>query len=101
VLTTVEFARRIKEMSALGLEVEILDEAALEELGMGALLCVGQGSDSPSHVAVMQWKGGAEAAAPLALVGKGVVFDTGGISLKPAAGMEDMTMDMGVLWLVP
>ncbi|WP_417699492.1 leucyl aminopeptidase [Pseudophaeobacter sp.] len=95
VLTTVEFARRIKEMSALGLEVEILDEAALEELGMGALLCVGQGSDSPSHVAVMQWKGGAEAAAPLALVGKGVVFDTGGISLKPAAGMEDMTMDMG------
>ncbi|WP_083101204.1 leucyl aminopeptidase [Pseudophaeobacter leonis] len=95
VLTTTEFARRIEDMSAIGLEIEILDEPALEELGMGALLCVGQGSDSPSKVAIMQWKGGAEGEAPLALVGKGVVFDTGGISLKPAAGMEDMTMDMG------
>ena len=95
VLTTTEFARRIEEMSDIGLEVEILDEAALAELGMGALLCVGQGSDSPSKVAVMQWNGGSKGEAPLALVGKGVVFDTGGISLKPAAGMEDMTMDMG------
>ncbi|OIQ44895.1 MAG: leucyl aminopeptidase [Roseobacter sp. MedPE-SW] len=95
VLTTVEFARRIEEMSDIGLEIEILDEAQLEELGMGALLCVGQGSDSPSKVAIMNWKGGSEGEAPLALVGKGVVFDTGGISLKPAAGMEDMTMDMG------
>ena len=95
VLTTSEFARRIDEMSALGLEVEILDEDQLAELGMRTLLSVGQGSDSPSKVAVMQWKGGAEGDAPLALVGKGVVFDTGGISLKPAGGMEDMTMDMG------
>ncbi len=95
VLTTSEFARRIEDMSEIGLEIEILDETALAELGMGALLCVGQGSDSPSKVAVMQWKGGEADAAPLALVGKGVVFDTGGISLKPAAGMEDMTMDMG------
>lgn len=62
---------------------------------MGSLLCVGQGSDSPSHVVVMRWDGGEKDAASLALVGKGVVFDTGGISLKPAAGMEDMTMDMG------
>jgi len=61
---------------------------------MGALLGVGQGSDSPSKIVVMQWKGGADEP-PLALIGKGVVFDTGGISLKPAAGMEDMTMDMG------
>lgn len=95
VLTTTDFANRIEDMSSLGLEVEILDEKALEDLGMGALLCVGQGSDSPSKVAIMQWKGGAEGEAPLALVGKGVVFDTGGISLKPAGGMEDMTMDMG------
>jgi leucyl aminopeptidase len=95
VLTTTEFAARMEAMTELGLEVEVLDEAQLEELGMRTLLSVGQGSDSPSKVVVMQWKGGAEDAAPLALVGKGVVFDTGGISLKPAAGMEDMTMDMG------
>ena len=95
VLTTTEFADRLKEMESLGLEVEILEEAELEKLGMGTLLCVGQGSDSPSKVVVMQWKSGASEDKPLALVGKGVVFDTGGISLKPGAGMEDMTMDMG------
>ena len=95
VLTTSEFADRLAEMTALGLEVEVLDEEQLAELGMRTLLSVGQGSDSPSKVVVMQWKGGEADAAPLALVGKGVVFDTGGISLKPAAGMEDMTMDMG------
>lgn len=95
VLTTTEFANRLEEMAAIGLEVEVLDEGKLEELGMGALLSVGQGSDSPSKVVVMQWNGGEKDAPPLALVGKGVVFDTGGISLKPAAGMEDMTMDMG------
>ncbi|MGV6848108.1 MAG: leucyl aminopeptidase [Marinibacterium sp.] len=95
VLTTTEFAARLGAMRDIGLEVEVLDEADLDKLGMRSLLCVGQGSASPSKVVVMQWKGGAEDAAPLALVGKGVVFDTGGISLKPAAGMEDMTMDMG------
>jgi leucyl aminopeptidase len=95
VLTTTEFARRIEEMAEIGLEIEVLEEAQLQELGMGALLCVGQGSDSPSKVAIMRWNGGTEGRAPLALVGKGVVFDTGGISLKPAAGMEEMTMDMG------
>ncbi|TDK47471.1 leucyl aminopeptidase [Antarcticimicrobium luteum] len=95
VLTTGEFAARIEQMRDLGLEVEVLEEAELEQLGMRALLSVGQGSASPTKVAVMQWKGGAADAAPLALVGKGVVFDTGGISLKPAVGMEDMTMDMG------
>ena len=62
---------------------------------MNALLGVGQGSANPSKVVVMSWKGGAKNAKPLALVGKGVVFDTGGISLKPAGGMEEMTMDMG------
>ncbi len=95
VLTTTEFAARLEEMTALGLEVEVLEEAELEKLGMRTLLCVGQGSASPSKVVVMKWNGGDKDAAPLALVGKGVVFDTGGISLKPAAGMEDMTMDMG------
>ncbi|MGR3578991.1 MAG: leucyl aminopeptidase [Sagittula sp.] len=93
VLGTVEFANRLEALRDLGLEVEVLDEDKLEELGMGALLGVGMGSAMPSKVVVMRWKG-AEGA-PLALIGKGVVFDTGGISLKPAAGMEDMTMDMG------
>nr|WP_319250757.1 leucyl aminopeptidase [uncultured Celeribacter sp.] len=94
ILTTTEFATRLKDLETLGVEVEVLEEDALEKLGMRTLLAVGQGSASPSKVVVMQWKGGADEA-PLALIGKGVVFDTGGISLKPAAGMEDMTMDMG------
>ncbi|MBC6437610.1 MAG: leucyl aminopeptidase [Rhodobacteraceae bacterium] len=94
VLTTEDFAARLAAMRELGLEVEILEEDRLAELGMGALLGVGQGSDAPSKVVVMQWHGGMDAP-PLALVGKGVVFDTGGISLKPASGMENMTMDMG------
>ncbi len=94
VLTTTEFANRLVELEKIGLKVEVLEEDELEKLGMGSLLCVGLGSASPSKVAVMQWNGGGDEA-PFALVGKGVVFDTGGISLKPAAGMEDMTMDMG------
>jgi len=94
VLTTDDFAARLAAMQELGLEVEILDEDALAKLGMRTLLCVGQGSDSPSKVVVMSWNGGGKEA-PFALVGKGVVFDTGGISMKPAGGMEDMTMDMG------
>ncbi len=93
VLTTTEFADRLLAMRSLGLKVEVLDEAQLAELGMRALLGVGQGSESPSKVVVMEWNG-AEGA-PLALVGKGVVFDTGGISIKPAGGMEEMICDMG------
>tara|TARA_R110002126_G_scaffold230080_4_gene374757 strand:- start:302263 stop:303723 length:1461 start_codon:yes stop_codon:yes gene_type:complete len=95
VLTTTRFADQLAELSHLGIEIEVLSEDRLRDLGMGALLAVGQGSDSPSSVVVMQWRGGTGDDAPLALVGKGVVFDTGGISLKGAAGMEDMTMDMG------
>ncbi|TFL17872.1 leucyl aminopeptidase [Jannaschia formosa] len=94
VLTTTEFAMRLEALRDLGVEVEVLEEDALAELGMRCLLAVGQGSRSPSKVVVMRWTGGGDEA-PLALIGKGVVFDTGGISLKPAAGMEDMTMDMG------
>jgi leucyl aminopeptidase len=94
-LTTVEFANRVRGLQDLGVKVKILEEDELEKLGMHLLLSVGHGSATPSKVAVMEWMGGEDGAAPLALVGKGVVFDTGGISLKPAGGMEDMTMDMG------
>ncbi|MDS9467762.1 leucyl aminopeptidase [Paracoccus sp. MBLB3053] len=94
VLTTTDFADRLLAMRELGLEIEVLDEDELAKLGMRALLGVGQGSESPSKVVVMRWNGGGEEA-PLALIGKGVVFDTGGISIKPSGGMEEMTMDMG------
>ena len=94
-LTTTEFAIRIAAMKDMGLKITILEEKDMEKLGMGALLSVGHGSASPSKLAVMEWLGGPKGEAPLALIGKGVVFDTGGISLKPAAGMEEMTMDMG------
>ncbi|MEO1918978.1 MAG: leucyl aminopeptidase [Paracoccaceae bacterium] len=94
ILTTNDFAARLAAMQELGLEVEILEEDELAKLGMRTLLAVGQGSTSPSKVVVMRWNGGGDEA-PFALVGKGVVFDTGGISIKPSVGMEDMTMDMG------
>jgi leucyl aminopeptidase len=94
VLTTTEFARRLEALREVGVEVEVLEEEELERQGMRLLLAVGQGSESPSKVVVMRWNGGGEEP-PFALVGKGVVFDTGGISMKPAGGMEDMTMDMG------
>ncbi len=94
VLTTSAFADRLAALSELGLKVTVLEEPELERLGMRTLLAVGQGSEMPSRVVVMEWNGGGDER-PLALVGKGVVFDTGGISIKPAGGMEDMTMDMG------
>ncbi|PIV79124.1 MAG: leucyl aminopeptidase [Rhodobacteraceae bacterium CG17_big_fil_post_rev_8_21_14_2_50_63_15] len=93
-LTTTAFAEEIKGLADLGLKITVLEETDMEKLGMGALLSVGQGSASPSKLAIMEWQGGAKSEAPLALVGKGVVFDTGGISIKPAQGMEEMTMDM-------
>lgn len=95
VLGPVEFAARAKELEALGVEVDILTERDMRSLGMGALLGVAQGSVRPPRLAVMQWKGGKAGEAPLAFIGKGVVFDTGGISIKPGAGMEDMKGDMG------
>jgi leucyl aminopeptidase len=94
VLTTTEFAKRLKDLDKVGLKVQVLEEKELAKLGMRTLLAVGEGSESPSKVVVMEWHGGGKEA-PVALVGKGVVFDTGGISIKPAGGMEDMTMDMG------
>ncbi|MEL6172837.1 MAG: leucyl aminopeptidase, partial [Pseudomonadota bacterium] len=94
-LTTTAFAEKISELKDVGLKIKILEEKELEKQGMHLLLSVGHGSVSPSKVAVMEWNGGKKGDAPLALIGKGVVFDTGGISLKPPGGMEDMTMDMG------
>ncbi len=95
VLYPVEFARRLTQLETLGLEVEILGEREMAELGMGALLGVGQGSARESQLAVVQWRGAADPAAPpIAFVGKGVCFDTGGISLKPADRMEEMIIDM-------
>ncbi|ARO14737.1 leucyl aminopeptidase [Ketogulonicigenium robustum] len=101
ILTTSEFASRIAGMADLGLKIEILEEDDLRALGMNLLLAVGEGSVTPTKVAVMQWTGLPDSdAPPLALIGKGVVFDTGGISLKNPGGMEDMTMDMGGAALV-
>lgn len=95
VLYPVEFARRAKELTKLGVKVEILGEAEMKKLGMETLLAVGQGSGRDSQLLVMTWMNGPKGQAPVALIGKGVCFDTGGISLKPAAGMEDMKWDMG------
>lgn len=87
-------AAECKKLSKLGLKVEVLGEEEMKKLGMGSLLGVGQGSVRESQLVVMQWQGGKKGDKPLALVGKGVCFDTGGISIKPAGGMEDMKWDM-------
>ncbi len=94
VLFPAEFARRASALRKLGVGIDILDVKAMRKLGMGALLGVGQGSRQDSRLVVMRWNGGAKGTAPLAFIGKGVCFDTGGISIKPAAGMEDMKGDM-------
>jgi leucyl aminopeptidase len=95
VLFPAEFAKRAQALSKLGVKVEVLGEKEMTKLGMGALLGVGQGSSRESKLVVMQWMGGKKGEAPVAFIGKGVCFDTGGISLKPGAGMEDMKGDMG------
>jgi leucyl aminopeptidase len=89
------FAERLAALSEHGVEVTVMGEKELEEIGMGSLLCVGLGSARESKVVVMKWMGGKAGDAPFCAVGKGVTFDTGGISIKPAGGMEEMTMDMG------
>jgi leucyl aminopeptidase len=94
ILFPVEFARRAAGLRKLGVGVDILDVKAMRKLGMGALLGVGQGSRQDSRTVVMRWNGGKKGTPPLAFIGKGVCFDTGGISIKPAAGMEDMKGDM-------
>lgn len=95
ILGPLEFAERASALKALGVEVEVLTEKEMRKLGMGALLAVGQGSVRPPRLVVLQWNGGKKGDAPLAFIGKGVVFDTGGISIKPAGGMEEMKGDMG------
>jgi leucyl aminopeptidase len=87
-------AQRAAALDLPGLTVEILDEHKMHELGMGALLAVGQGSVRPPRVVVMQYRGAGNDSPPLAFIGKGVTFDTGGISIKPAAGMGEMKWDM-------
>lgn len=96
VLYPAAFAERAAELKGLGVDVEILDEPAAAKIGMRALLAVGQGSAFDSRVVVMRWNGAANKdAQPVAFIGKGVCFDSGGISIKPGAGMEDMKGDMG------
>jgi leucyl aminopeptidase len=89
-----EYINRIRKLRLLGLKVTILDKRKMKKLGMNALLGVGQGSIRGSYLATIEWKGSNKKKHPLAFVGKGVCFDTGGISLKPAKFMEDMTYDM-------
>jgi len=89
-----EFARRATALKKQGVSVDILDETAMKKLGMNALLGVGQGSARDSRLVVMRWNGGKSGAAPVAFIGKGVCFDTGGISIKASASMEDMKGDM-------
>ncbi|KZX54227.1 leucyl aminopeptidase [Erythrobacter sp. HI00D59] len=90
------FVERCRERFAgTGAEIIVLDEAEMEKLGMGSLLGVGLGSDRESRILAIRWDGGEAGAAPTAFVGKGVTFDTGGISIKPGPGMEDMKWDMG------
>ena len=89
------FVDRCRELSKLGIEMDVLDGKQMKELGMGALLGVAQGSVRDARLLVLRWNGGEDGEAPTAFVGKGVTFDTGGISIKPAAGMESMKWDMG------
>ena len=89
-----EYAKRLNSLKKIGLKINIYNDKKLKKLGMNTLLGVGQGSIRGSYLVTMEWKGLEENSKPLAFVGKGVCFDTGGISLKPAKFMEDMTYDM-------
>lgn len=96
VLYPESFVERVRQRFAgTGVDIRVLDEKEMRALGMGSLLGVAQGSARPPRLVVLDWRGGEAGAAPLAFVGKGVTFDTGGICIKPAAGMEDMKWDMG------
>jgi leucyl aminopeptidase len=95
VLYPASFAERLRDIETIGVEVDVLEPETMQKLGMGALLGVAQGSANPARLVAMSWHGGSKGGRPLALVGKGVTFDTGGISIKPAGGMEEMKGDMG------
>ncbi len=92
-LTTRSFAKRLEELAEFGIHVDVLGRKRLTRAGFGALLAVGAGSATPPRIAVLRWRGSFDAP-PVAFVGKGIVFDTGGISIKPAGGMEAMRADM-------
>jgi leucyl aminopeptidase len=94
VLYPEEFARRAGNLKKLGVAVDVLDVKEMKKLGMNALLGVGQGSEHESRTVIMRWNGGKRGTTPVAFIGKGVCFDTGGVSIKPAGGMEDMKGDM-------
>ncbi len=94
VLNPAELAKRCERLRRLGLKVEVLGPKEMHKLGFGALLGVAQGSVNEPRMVVMHWNGGPRGKKPVAFIGKGVTFDTGGISIKPAAGMEDMKWDM-------
>ena len=97
ILNPPEFADRLRKLEKLGVEVEVFGQKDLEKLGFGSMLCVSQGSARPPRMVVMRWNGTDQKkkdSQPIAFIGKGVTFDTGGISIKPAAGMEDMKWDM-------
>lgn len=95
ILTPEVFAQRVKGLAKRGIKIEIFAPAQMKKLGMGALLGVGQGSPHAPRLVIMRWEGGKKGEKPVAFIGKGVTFDTGGLSIKPAAGMEDMKGDMG------
>ena len=95
ILFPIEFANRAKALSKSGVSIEILNPAQMKKLGMNALLGVAQGSPHEARLVIMKWNGGKKGDKPVAFIGKGVTFDTGGVSIKPAAGMEDMKGDMG------
>ena len=95
ILYPVEFANRAKQLAKAGVKIEILNPTQMKKLGMHALLGVAQGSPFEPRLVVMNWDGGKKGQQPIAFIGKGVTFDTGGVSIKPAAGMEDMKGDMG------
>ena len=94
VLFPAAFAERATSLAAVGVEVEVLDVAAMVKLGMNALVGVGLGSAHDSRCVIMRWNGAGAEDAPIAFIGKGVTFDSGGLSIKPAGGMEDMKGDM-------
>ncbi|HHN68007.1 MAG TPA: leucyl aminopeptidase [Thermopetrobacter sp.] len=95
VLTPKTFAKRLRKLAKMGLKVEVLKPRALKKIGMRALLAVGQGSANRPRVVVLRYQGGDKDAAPVAFVGKGVTFDSGGISIKPSQSMDEMKGDMG------
>jgi leucyl aminopeptidase len=95
VIYPISLARECRKLSKLGLKVEVLGRAEMTKLGMGALLGVAQGSAHEAQLVIMRWQGGKKSSSPVALVGKGVCFDSGGLSLKTAGGMEQMKWDMG------